>query len=280
MQSISDVEQGTGCNDSVNNRAVLNRAACNKGVIIINKEEVINQNKLQVLLEVVDDLNIENKDTLKLMIELNEWEHGIQEHLVKFEEPERWEIYKEIVPFIPQYLQLLSFLKCIYTQQDNITDDQYQYFLQVCQNDPEKSRQIREHLIKNVNFKFPNEYMTIYRGEHGLSDTDIGRGHTASKDVQHGISWTYEPSVAGFFAVRTQSDDCRIYTAKVHKDDVLLIYDERTEAEVIIKPMCLGTKLLDLHEEKIECNISVMREFYKYRENEHKKYESEGEDSL
>ncbi len=44
--------------------------------------------------------------------------------------------------------------------------------------------------------------------------------------------------------------------------------------------MCLGTKLLELHEEKIECDISVMREFYKYRENEHKKYESEGEDSL
>ena len=59
---------------------------------------------------------------------------------------------------------------------------------------------------------------------------------------------------------------------------MLLIYDERTEAEVIIKPMCLGTKLLELHEEKIECDISVMREFYKYREN--KKYESEGEDSL
>lgn len=79
--------------------------------------------------------------------------------------------------------------------------------------------------------------------------------------------------MAGFFAVRTQSDDCRIYTAKIHKDDVLLIYDERTEAEVIIKPMCIGTKLLDLHEEKIDCNISVMREFYKYRENEHKKYD-------
>ena len=61
---------------------------------------------------------------------------------------------------------------------------------------------------------------------------------------------------------------------------MLLIYDERTEAEVIIKLMCLGTKLLELHEEKIECDISVMREFYKYRENEHKKYESEGEDSL
>lgn len=69
--------------------------------------------------------------------------------------------------------------------------------------------------------------MTIYRGEHGLSNTEIGHGHTASKDVQHGLSWTYEPSVAGFFAVRTQSDDCQIYTAKVHKDDVLLIYDER-----------------------------------------------------
>lgn len=122
--------------------------------------------------------------------------------------------------------------------------------------------------------------MTIYRGEHGLSDTEIGRGHTASKDVQHGISWTYEPSMTGFFAVRTQSDDCRIYTAKVHKDDVLLIYDERTEAEVIIKPMCIGTKLLDLQEEKIKCNISVMRKFYKYRDDENKKYELNGENTL
>lgn len=107
------------------NRAVLNRAACNKGVIIINIEEVINQNRLQALLEVVDDLDIENKDTLKLMVELNEWEHGIQGYLANFEEPERWDIYREIVPSIPQYLQLLSFLKCIYTQQNNITEDQY-----------------------------------------------------------------------------------------------------------------------------------------------------------
>lgn len=259
---------------------MLNRAAHNKGVIIINIEEIINQNTLQALLEVVDISDIENKDTLKLMMELNEWKHGIQGYLAKFEQPEQWEVYREIIPFIPQYLQLLSFLKCIYTQQDNITDEQYQYFLQCCENEPEKSMQIREHLIRNVNFKFPNEYMTIYRGEHGLSGTDIGLGHTASKDVQHGISWTYEPSVAGFFAVRTQSDDCRIYTAKIHKDDVLLIYDKRTEAEVIIKPICVGTKLLDLHEEKIDCNISVMRKFYKYREDENKKYEPNGEHIL
>ena len=214
------------------------------------------------------------------MIELNEWEHGIQGYLAKFEEPKRWEIYKEMIPFIPQYLQLLLFLKCIYTQQDNITEDQYQYFFQLCRNEPEKSKQIREHLIRNSNFKFPNEYMTIYRGEHGLSDTDIGHEHSTSKDVQHGISWTYEPSVSGFFAVRTQSDDCRIHTAKVHKDDVLLIYDERTEAEVIIRPICMGAKLLDLHEERVDCNISVMRKFYKYRENEYRKYEQEGEHIL
>lgn len=97
------------------------------------------RNTLQALLEIVEDSNIENKDTLKLMIELNEWVHGIQEHLTKFEEPERWEIYKEVMPFIHQYLQLLSFLKCIYTQQDNIIEEQYQYFLQLCENEPEKS---------------------------------------------------------------------------------------------------------------------------------------------
>lgn len=186
---------------------MLNRAACNKGVIIINIEEIINQNNLQALLEIVDDLDAENKDTLKLMVELNEWEHGIQEHLAKFEELERWDIYKEMIPLIPPYLQLLSFLKCIHTQQNDITDDQYQYFLNICENEPEKSKQIREHLLRNQNYRFPNVYITIYRGEHGLSETDIGRGHTASKDAQHGISWTYEPSVAGFFAVRTQSDD-------------------------------------------------------------------------
>lgn len=187
--------------------AVLNRTACNKGVTIINIEEIINQNTLQALLEVVDDLDIENKDTLKLMTELNEWEHGIQEHLVKFEESEKWDIYREMIPFIPPYLQLLLFLRCIYTQQNNITEEQYQYFLEICKNEPEKSKQIREHLLSNQNHRFPNVYITIYRGEHGLSETDIGRGHTASKDAQHGISWTYEPSVAGFFAVRTQSDD-------------------------------------------------------------------------
>lgn len=102
---------------------MLNRAACNEGVTIINIEEIINQNNLQVLLEIVDDLDIENKDTLKLMAELNEWENGIKEHLAKFKQSERWSIYKEMMSFVPRYLELLLFLKCIYTQQNDITDD-------------------------------------------------------------------------------------------------------------------------------------------------------------
>lgn len=65
-----------------------NRTACNREVININIEEIINKNILQALLEVVDDLHIENKDTLKLMIKLNEWEHGIQGYLAKLEKTE------------------------------------------------------------------------------------------------------------------------------------------------------------------------------------------------
>lgn len=210
----------------------------------------------------------DQQEMLILMMEYTQWKNGIVDYLARHNKADMWKCYKRIIPIIPDYLQLMLFLEVIYTQQDRISRKQYSYFKRLCMNEPEKSMQIRNHLLDNEKCRFPDEYITIYRGEHGLSDTYIGSDHTASRNVEHGISWTYEKSVAGFFAVRTQSQDCRIYTAKVHKSDVLLIYDNRYEAEIIIKPICIGTKLLDLKEEPIEANISVMREFYKYRDTE------------
>ena len=58
---------------------------------------------------------------------------------------------------------------------------------------------------------------------------------------------------------------------------MLLISDNRTEAEIIIKPICLGTKLIDLKEEVIDCNISVMKKYYTYRDFEDSKYDFDEE---
>lgn len=240
-------------------------------------ETIIDHESLNKMIKLITDLDIPNRDIAPLLLELSEYKSGIIKYLAKHEKPEEWNCYKKVVPQVPNYLHLMLFLECIYMQQDIITQEQYDYFLELCVNEPDKSKIIRNHLLKNVEYKFPEEYITIYRGEHGLSTTYIGRDHTASRCVKRGISWTYEPSVAGFFAVRTQSDDCRVYTAKVHKKDVLLISDNRIEAEVIIKPICLGTKLIDLKEEVIDCNISVMWKYYAYRDFEDSKYDFDDE---
>lgn len=218
------------------------------------------------------DMDAEKRETLVLMMEFSEWKNGIIDYLAKHKKEDMWKCYREIIPSIPDYLQLMLFLECIYTQQDIITEEQYEYFTCLCQNEPVKSIEIRNFKNSDHKSRFLDEYITVYRGEHGLSDTAIGCEHMGSMNVSHGISWTYEQSVAGFFAVRTQSDDCRIYTAKVHKSDILLIYDRRHEAEVIIKPMCIGTKLLDLKEEIVKPRISIMRKFYEYRDAERNKY--------
>lgn len=229
------------------------------------------------MIKLLADSDIPNKDIAPLLLEESEWRNGIIKYLAKHEKSEEWDCYKKVIPQVPDYLHLILFLECIYTQQDNITEEQYDYFLQLCKNEPDKSKAIRDYSMMLVEYRFPDDYITIYRGEHGLSDTKIGHEHTASKCVERGISWTYEPSVAGFFAVRTQSDDCRVYTAKVHKKDVLLISDSRTEAEIVIKPICLGTKLIDLQEEIIDCNISVMKKYYAYRDFENNKYDIDKE---
>ena len=240
-------------------------------------ETIIDQEALNKMIKLITDLDIPNKDIAPLLLELSEYKSGITKYLAQHEKSEEWDCYKEVVPQAPDYLHLMLFLECIYTQQDNITDEQYNYFLQLCENEPDKSKELRYYNMKSEEYKFPDNYITIYRGEHGLSDTAIGHDHTASRCVEQGISWTYEPSVAGFFAVRTQSDDCRVYTAKVHKKDVLLISDNRTEAEVVIKPICLGNKLIDLKEEVIDCNITVMQKYYTYRDYENSKYNFDDE---
>ncbi len=240
-------------------------------------DTIINIETLNKMKELLADSDIPNNDIAPLLLELSEWKSGITKYLANHEKLEEWDCYKRVIPQVPDYLHLILFLECIYTQQDNITDEQYDYFLQLCKNEPDKSKAIRDYSMKLEDYRFPDDYITIYRGEHGLSDTKIGREHTASKCVERGISWTYEPSVAGFFAVRTQSDDCRVYTAKVHKKDVLLISDSRTEAEIVIKPIYLGTKLIDLKEEVIDCNISVMKKYYTYRDFENNKYDFDEE---
>ena len=240
-----------------------------KIISLVNLEEIIDLHKVQELMSLTND------NLMRQLIEQSEWESAIQKYLARQSKKDEWNSYKAISNFIPDDLRLQMFLRCFYTQQDAVSEEQYQYFSELCKGESIQSANLRKYLIHTYDFKFPNDYIKLYRGEHGLSTTEIGYKHTKSMDVQHGISWTYEPSVAGFFAVRTQSDDCRIYSANVHKNDILLIYDSRTEAEVIIKPMCLGTKLMNLREKRIEPNITVMRKYYKYRDEENAKFQYE-----
>ncbi|WP_160678723.1 hypothetical protein [Clostridium sp. C8-1-8] len=75
------------------------------------------------------------------------------------------------------------------------------------------------------NLEFDNEgYTILYRGEH-------------EKALHLGLSWTTSEEVAILFAhglrIRQQSKEPRLLKAKVHKDDILAVFNDRNENEVL-----------------------------------------------
>lgn len=69
-----------------------------------------------------------------------------------------------------------------------------------------------------------NGYAKVYRGEQSLSQT-----------LDKAISWTTNKHIAEFFSNRFEIDG-RIYTGRVHKDNILYIYKDDGECEILVRP--------------------------------------------
>lgn len=120
-------------------------------------DTIINHETLSNMIKLLADSDIPNRGIALLVLELGEWRSGITKYLAKHEKSEEWDCYKKVIPQVPDYLHLILFLECIYTQQVNITEEQYDYFLQLCENEPDKSKAIRDYSVKLVEYRFPND---------------------------------------------------------------------------------------------------------------------------
>ena len=87
-------------------------------------DTIINIETLNKMKEFLADSDIPNKNIAPLLLEESEWRNGITKYLAKHEKSEEWYYYKKVIPQVPDYLHLILFLECIYTQQDNMTDEQ------------------------------------------------------------------------------------------------------------------------------------------------------------
>lgn len=69
------------------------------------------------------------------------------------------------------------------------------------------------------------EIVTIYRGEASKSNT-----------YDKAYSWTTDIKIAEFFANRFNTNDKRIYEAKIKREDIIDYIENRNESEVILIP--------------------------------------------
>lgn len=187
---------------------------------------------------------------------------------------ELWDFWKSIEACLPQKYKLLLLLNCIYVENDNMTDEWLTYLSDLIINESDEAKIIRReqnmklldavYYMDGIELVNEDGYIEIYRGIHSSSDNWLGQ-YNASRDLDHGLSYTYNKLIAEWFAIRTQADDCNVISAKVHIDDVLSINLDRQESEIIIIPPSLGGKLINIEVEKIIPDISIMNEFNKLR---------------
>lgn len=183
---------------------------------------------------------------------------------------ELYDFWKMIEPCIPIQYKLLLFLNCIYVENDHLTDEWLNYFENLVINESDEAKAIRKeenykmietvYHMDGIELLDENGYIEVYRGIHNESNNWLGQ-YNASRDLEHGISYTFNKLIAQWFAIRTQANDCNVISAKVHIDDVLSINLDRQESEIIIIPPYLKGRLLDVKVEKIIPDIKIMKQF-------------------
>lgn len=97
----------------------------------------------------------------------------------------------------------------------------------------------------------PDDMVTIYRGV-GINS-------------HKGLSWTTDKNVAEWFAKRfkTDGDKGYVFTGRVHKKDIIGLFNNRNEQEVV----CDYRKVKDIQCEEIIICDSVKSQFNEYVEN-------------
>lgn len=112
-------------------------------------------------------------------------------------------------------------------------------------------------ILKNVR-KEKNGYVTLFRGQN-----------TLSTPLNETYSWTTNAAIALFFAHRFEGEGC-VYTAKVHKSDIIAYMDDRGESEVLVDPSKVKDieilKFKDMEEllDEME-NKGLLDVYYKYQ---------------
>lgn len=201
-----------------------------------------------------------------------EWEDRINSNISS--RNESWSFYKIVEMALPEEYKLMLLMHCVYTKMDIMPRGFSGYFKKLVLNESEDSKLARkkENLkaIDSIKHSEGTELLdeegliTIYRGIHN-ADNNIGGIFAANKGIKQGISYSFNPVVAQWFAIRTKSSDCSVISAKIHVDDIMSIYLDRQESEVMIIPPMYGGKLVDIKVEKIIPDISIMKQFDKLR---------------
>ncbi|MGF7058651.1 hypothetical protein [Brassicibacter mesophilus] len=86
------------------------------------------------------------------------------------------------------------------------------------------SYQNDKEFLKELDFD-GDDYLTVYRGEGSQSNT-----------VDNAFSWSIDEESALFFANRFGEDNARLYTAKIHKDNIIDYITQRNEEEILLLP--------------------------------------------
>ena len=96
----------------------------------------------------------------------------------------------------------------------------------------------------------PDDMVTIYRG--------------VGVNSHKGLSWTTDKGVAEWFAKRfkTDGDKGYVFTGRVHKKDIIVLFNSRNEQEVV----CDYRKVKDMQCEEIIVCDSPKSQFTKYVE--------------
>lgn len=141
-------------------------------------------------------------------------------------DPERYNLYKEIFDMIPPSYRLDVLIKVFYEDDFIHYLSFYEYLHKALRDEPLDRKKERTDKIKTILASYINENntITIYRG-----------ATSSSVPIDIAVSWTLDENKALFFANRFPGERARkLYTAVISIDDVDYYSDSRNEKEVII----------------------------------------------
>jgi hypothetical protein len=147
---------------------------------------------------------------------------------------EIWNYFYKIQDSISNDYKLKVLLKDIYTSYPVDIVQFHDCLDQAIDNETQKSKSERYEENYSIlhDMLDANGTLTIYRGVN-----------QKSLPLELCVSWTYNPDVAKFFAIRGKNI-AKVIKAKVNMNDILACYTDRYEHEVIIRSNSVYDKII------------------------------------